>query len=71
MNTRGIIGRRITAIHQERVPGTPARAGYWRVLRIVLDNGTTLHPVTIETEHGTDYDHTFGITKRRKGAPKP
>lgn len=62
MNTRGIIGRKIVAIHQERCSYDGRQKGSkMTVSAIELDNGITLHTQPFVTEHDV-----FGDLSRTK-----
>ena len=63
MKTRGIVGKRIVRIHQER--GATGRGdSVTNVTAIELEGGAMLIPRTFETERG-DYWHTFDVRKVR------
>jgi hypothetical protein len=62
MKTRGIIGRTIVAIEQERMNST-GRCDAPHVTKIVLDNGWWLEPVTVEHYEGAFYGTDFFVHK--------
>lgn len=60
----GIIGKRIVAIDQDKEED--GREGeVWNVRALVLEDGTELVPMTMETEIG-EYFHQFVVRKPRK-----
>lgn len=71
MKARDVVGRKIVAIHQEKIALTPSRAcGYvFRVIRIELDDGTVIVPSVVELEED---DHAVAMDAiKPKGRTTP
>lgn len=60
----GVIGKRIVAIRQD-MEDDGRGAEVWNVRALVLEDGTELVPMTLETEIG-DYFHRLVVRKPRK-----
>lgn len=69
MNTRGIIGRRIVRIDQQRYYNDQLKCFQHNVDRIVLDDGTVLTPIVAELV--TDYGVDLVVHNRPTRARKP
>jgi hypothetical protein len=70
MRTRGVVGKRIIAIEQERRSTGRPGARPMCVSAIVLEDGTRLCPVTVETDFG-DYFHEIRIERPARTARLP
>lgn len=67
MKTRGVIGRRIVEVRQERCYGDGHLPGMH--VELVLDNGCVLVPIV--SELACDYAVDFIIRKPMRGSPRP
>jgi hypothetical protein len=52
VKTRGVIGKRIVEVVQERIAATRLYPAYTHVYALVLEDGTRLEPRTVETDTG-------------------
>ena len=64
MKTRGIIGKRIVAIRQERFFNCNTGRFEWDVCSIKLENGTAL--ILDTTETGSYYAHDLIVAKPKR-----
>jgi hypothetical protein len=62
MKTRGVIGKRIVAVEQGRESRGQGYSPANDVRALVLEDGTRLVPVTIESATG-EYMHEFHVQK--------
>lgn len=60
--SRDVVGRRIVAVQQVRFQARPRGPAVIDVLGLVLDNGSIIKPITVETELG-EYAHDFVVSK--------
>lgn len=61
MKSRGVVGKRIVKVNQHRFWNENGGCFDWNVDSLELEDGTTLHPVTIETE--AEYGHDFAVLR--------
>jgi len=65
VKTRGVLGKRIVAVEQRRESRGQGYSPENVVRALVLEDGTRLVPVTIETDTG-EYVHDFWVEKPKK-----
>lgn len=69
MRLRDVKGKRITGVRQVRFFNANNRVMETDVLALILEDGTTIRPITIETAYG-EYAHQLVVHKpirARKG----
>lgn len=65
MRARDVLGKRIVGIEQWRFSPGRSRSMCTNVHCFVLEDGTRISPITIETDHGW-YAHEFAVSKPNK-----
>lgn len=67
MKARDVIGRRIAAVEQERVPCTSSGHDFvMKVTALVLDDGTRIEFRGVEIEYGDPVAEATAVKLRRK-----
>jgi hypothetical protein len=64
MKSRDVVGKRIVRIEQS--PMRSAGQNRPNVFAIVLEDGTELHPITLEAEDASEYGTEIIVYKPRK-----
>jgi hypothetical protein len=69
VRSRDVVGRRIVAVQQERFWNQQTGRTDVNVVALVLDDGTRVYPITIETCAG--YAHDLHVQKPKKDRLPP